>query len=98
MAEGVKGQRLVRLLGPMGVEARPGETVPLPGRKTRAILAYLAATGRPQPRTSLIRLFCQDSDDPARALRWQLSAIRRHIGPDSLLTLGEMVQWNEAAG
>ncbi|MCI0394874.1 MAG: AAA family ATPase [Chloroflexi bacterium] len=84
----------LRLLGPLAVERRPGDPRPLPGRKTGALLAYLAATGRAHPRQALMDLFCQESDDPARALRWQLSAIRRHLGPQVIITNGHTVQFN----
>ncbi len=63
-------------------------------RKTRALLAYLALAEQPLTRLTLSHLFCQESDDPIRSLRWHLSAIRRQVAPELLLTSGETVQLN----
>ncbi|MEO1481448.1 MAG: alpha/beta fold hydrolase [Myxococcota bacterium] len=48
-------------------------------RKTRALLAYLALTGRPQRRDRLCEVFWELPDDPRAALRWSLSKIRRLV-------------------
>jgi DNA-binding SARP family transcriptional activator len=45
-------------------------------RKTRALLAYLAVTGRPHRRERLCTLFWDVPDDPRGALRWSLSKLR----------------------
>jgi len=45
-------------------------------RKTRALLAYLAVTGRPHRRDRLCALFWDVPDDPRGALRWSLSKLR----------------------
>jgi TolB-like protein/DNA-binding SARP family transcriptional activator len=45
-------------------------------RKTRALLAYLAVTGRPHRRDRLSMLLWDVPDDPRGALRWSLSKIR----------------------
>src|SRR5207253_2820685 len=51
--------------------------VPLPrSRKTRALRAYLAATGRPHSRAHLCALLWEGPDDPRGALRWSLTKIR----------------------
>ena len=56
---------------------RNGEEVKLPASKrTRALLAYLAITGRPHRRDSLCEVFWELPDDPRGALRWSLSKIR----------------------
>jgi TolB-like protein/DNA-binding SARP family transcriptional activator len=47
-----------------------------PSRKTRALLAYLALTGRPHRREQLCEMFWDVPDDPRGALRWSLSKIR----------------------
>lgn len=66
----------VRLLGDFGV-SRNGEPVALPSsRKTRALLAYLIVTGRPQRRERLCELFWELPDDPRASLRWSLSKLR----------------------
>lgn len=64
------------LLGPMTV-TRGGAPVPLPHSvKTRALLAYLAVTQRPQQRERLCEMFWDVTDDPRGALRWSLSKLR----------------------
>jgi DNA-binding SARP family transcriptional activator/predicted ATPase len=45
-------------------------------RKTRALLAYLAMTGRPHRRERLCSMFWEVPDDPRGALRWSLSKLR----------------------
>lgn len=47
-----------------------------PSRKTRALLAYLALTGRPHRRERLCEIFWDRPDDPRGSLRWALSKIR----------------------
>jgi len=66
----------IRLLGEIGV-VRDGESLPLPpSKKTRALLAYLALTGRPHRRERLCSLLWEIPDDPRGALRWSLSKLR----------------------
>ena len=56
---------------------RNGATLALPpSRKTRALLAYLAVTGRPHRRERLCSLLWDLPDDPRGALRWSLSKLR----------------------
>ncbi|MCL6739864.1 alpha/beta fold hydrolase [Sphingomonas sp. RB56-2] len=70
----------LRLLGPMAVVA-DGKAIPLPAsRKTRALLAYLAAEAKPVRRERLTHLFWQMPDDPRGALRWSLSKLRGLLG------------------
>ncbi|HTU10277.1 MAG TPA: alpha/beta fold hydrolase [Allosphingosinicella sp.] len=70
----------LRLLGPMAL-VRDGRPVALPAsRKTRALLAYLAVSGRPERRERLCQLFWEMPDDPKGALRWSLSKLRGLIG------------------
>src|SRR5574337_50284 len=47
-----------------------------PSKKTRALLAYLAVTQRPQRRDRLCSMFWDVTDDPRAALRWSLSKLR----------------------
>src|SRR5215831_1240913 len=57
--------------------AHRGERVTLPrSKKTRALLAYLAASGRPQRREHLCSLLWEDTDDPQGNLRWSLTKLR----------------------
>ena len=66
----------VRVLGPLAV-FHGGEAVRLPqSKKTRALLAYLAITGRSHRRDRLCALLWDVADDPRGALRWSLSKIR----------------------
>jgi DNA-binding SARP family transcriptional activator len=55
------------------------------GSKPWAIAAYLALCGGPVSRDRLISLLFEEANDPAAALRWNLSQVRRLLGqPDSL--------------
>ena len=66
----------IRMLGELAV-LRNGERLVLPSsKKTRALLAYLIATGRPQRRERLCTLLWEVPDDPRGALRWSLSKLR----------------------
>lgn len=66
----------LRLLGEMEL-ARDGRGLTLPAsKKTRALLAYLAATGKTHRRDRLCALFWDVPDDPRGALRWSLSKLR----------------------
>ncbi len=57
-----------------------GTRVPLPAsKKTRALLAYLALTGRPHRRERLCEIFWELPDDPRGSLRWALSKIRKAV-------------------
>lgn len=47
-----------------------------PSKKTRALLAYLAVTGRAHRRDRLCGLLWDIPDDPRGALRWSLSKLR----------------------
>jgi DNA-binding SARP family transcriptional activator len=66
----------IRLLGELEVQ-RDGKTVPLPpSKKTRALLAYLVGSGRPQLRDRLCELLWDGPDDPRAELRWSLTKLR----------------------
>ena len=70
------GQFELQLLGPLTVR-RAGQAQRLPpSRKTRALLAYLAISGKPERRERLCELFWDVPDDPRGALRWSLSKLR----------------------
>lgn len=75
----------IALLGGLRVLAA-GAEVPLPAsRKTRALLGFLVATGRPHRRERLCQLFWDLPDDPKAALRWSLSKLRKVVDdPDRL--------------
>lgn len=83
------------LLGSFEVTVGPeAEAAPPLERKTRAILAYLAATDRTHTRHALIDLFCQGANDPAGLLRWHLSRIRRQLHEDILIVTPQEVTFN----
>ena len=66
----------IRLLGELEI-FRGGEPVSLPrSRKTRALCAYLVATGRPQRRDHLADLLWDAGEDRRASLRWSLSRLR----------------------
>jgi len=67
---------MLRVLGEIEL-ARGGERLTLPAsKKTRALLAYLAVTGKAHRRERLCSLFWDTPDDPRGALRWSLSKLR----------------------
>ena len=70
----------VTVLGTLAV-GRGTVSTPLPAsRKTRALLAYLILSDRPQRREHLCDLFWDAGpDDPRGALRWSLSKLRTVI-------------------
>jgi len=66
----------IRLLGELRVDAATGP-LPLPAsRRTRALLAYLAATGCAHTRSALCDLLWDGPDDPRAELRWSLTKLR----------------------
>jgi hypothetical protein len=67
----------VRVLGPLNVLAAAVPVELPPSRKTRALLAYLAVTGRAHQRERLCEMFWDVPDDPRGSLRWSLSKIRQ---------------------
>lgn len=82
----------IRLLGELEV-VRDGDAVPLPAsKKSRALLAYLAATARPHLRERLCELLWEGPDDPRAALRWSLTKLRPITGPH-LVTSREHVEF-----
>lgn len=86
------------LLGDFVVRPSTDSSKPLVmRRKTRALLAYLAATNKPQPRSVLIDLFCQETAAPPRVLTLLLSRIRKQVGRHVLHTYAGTVQLNAEA-
>jgi DNA-binding SARP family transcriptional activator/tetratricopeptide (TPR) repeat protein len=69
----------ISLLGELEVR-RSDEVLALPpSKKTRALLAYLALSGRPARRDYLCELLWELPDDPRGSLRWSLSKLRRLV-------------------
>ncbi len=66
----------LRVLGELEV-VRDGTPVKLPqSKKTKALLAYLAISGRAHRRDRLCEVFWDLADDPRGGLRWSLSKLR----------------------
>lgn len=65
----------IRLLGRPEIGGGPG----LRGRKAWALLAYLLASESPPSRERLAGLLFEEADDPMRALRWNLSELRKAL-------------------
>ncbi len=85
------------LLGPFDIRSVASTaTQTTLNRKTRAILAYLAASGKLQTRRALAELFCQSAKDPAGSLRWHLSRIRRDLDEEILDVSPQGVAFNFA--
>jgi DNA-binding SARP family transcriptional activator len=69
--------------------SRYGRTMALPrSRKTRALLAYLAFTGRPQRREYLCELLWESQTDRRAGLRWSLSRLRRILDDGAAPVIG----------
>lgn len=85
----------LQLLGPPAIR-RGGAALPLPAsRKTRALLAYLAISGKPERRERLCELFWDVPDDPRGALRWSLSKLRPLLDGDGEVRLHADREWVE---
>jgi DNA-binding SARP family transcriptional activator/pimeloyl-ACP methyl ester carboxylesterase len=81
----------ISLLGTPQIE-RDGRTIPIPRRKTLALLAYLAVTGQTQSREALAALFWPDYDQ-SRAfgnLRRDLSRLKELLGDESVLVVDRL--------
>ena len=77
-----------------------GEAIHLPRRKSVALLAYLAATGKPHSRDALATMFWPEFDQStARAnLRRELSRLKKALGGDPFIIQGELVGLKPEAG
>ena len=74
----------IHLLGDLRLVSR-GQALALPpSKKTRALLAYLVATGRPHLRARLCDLLWEGPDDPRGALRWSLAKLRPLLDEEGL--------------
>ena len=77
----------LRFLGEPGLW-RDGVEQSLPhSKKTRALLAYLAVTGRRHRRDRLCSLLWELPDDPRGALRWSLSKLRALVDEPGIARL-----------
>ncbi len=72
----------VQLLGRPRIMRASRDAYRFRSRKSWGLLAYLMLSERPPTRSQLGSLLFADADDPARALRWCLSEIRRALAGD----------------
>ena len=72
----------IHLVGRPHLVRPAGKVYRFRSRKSWAVLAYLVLSERPPTRGQLASLLFADADDPARALRWSLTEIRRGLGDD----------------
>jgi pimeloyl-ACP methyl ester carboxylesterase/DNA-binding SARP family transcriptional activator len=79
----VEPELRIAVLGGFSVSVRGAPIDLPPSRKTRALLAYLAMTRRPQRREHLCELLWDVPDDPRGALRWSLSRLRAVLNSDT---------------
>jgi len=80
------------LLGPP-VMIRDGVVyAPPKGKKVWALFAYLVLSDRPPTRSQLLELLFPDAEDPAGALRWNLSELRRLLGGSETVGSARVVQ------
>jgi DNA-binding SARP family transcriptional activator len=87
----------VRLIGRPQIE-RGGRCVAVPrGRKSWAVLAYVALAELPVTRGRLASLLFGDAADPLGALRWTLAELRRSLGVADVLR-GDPVRLDLPAG
>lgn len=75
----------IHLIGQPSVSGIGSDSYRPRSRKTWAILGLLLLFERPPSRRRLAWLLFSDADDPLRALRWNLSELRRVLGPSAEL-------------
>lgn len=80
------GEVKIRLLGPPAIEDTAGNSRQPRGRKAWGLLAYLVAQQRATRRIHVATMLFPDAEDPLGALRWNLSELRKALGPE--VTLG----------
>ena len=87
----------INLLGAPSIESDGAVAAAPRGAKSWAVLAYLVRAERPVPRARLVGLLFDEAEDPAGALRWTLSQVRRAVGQGADLS-GDPVRWSLAPG
>lgn len=75
----------IHMLGSPRIDRPWGEAYLVRSRKSWALLAFLLLSERPPERVELASLLYSEADDPLRALRWNLSEIRRALGEGTSL-------------
>ena len=89
---------VAQLLGPPLVTREGVVYAPPRGKKVWAVLAYLALAERPPPRQVLASLLFPEAEDPANALRWNLSELRRLLGGPETVGSGATVSLRLPSG
>lgn len=69
----------IHLLGRPRIESSSDGVYQFRSRKSWALLAFLILNEHPPTRSQLAALLFAEADDPLRALRWNLSEIRRGL-------------------
>ena len=69
----------IHLLGRPRIDSTAGELYQFRSRKSWALLAFILMSGRAPTRSQLASLLFSEANDPLRALRWNLSEIRRSL-------------------
>jgi DNA-binding SARP family transcriptional activator len=78
----VAEQLAIHVLGPQPHVLKAGHLQPPPrGHKAWALLGYLLTTTSAPSRESLAELLFPEADDPLNALSWNLTQLRRLLGP-----------------
>ena len=75
----------IHLLGRPRIESSSGDVYQFRSRKSWALLTFLILSERPPSRRQLASLLFSEATDPLRALRWNLSEIRRSLGDGGAL-------------
>jgi hypothetical protein len=88
---------VARLTGRPLIERGEGRVVMPRGRKSWAVLAYVALAEVPVTRERLASLLFGDAADPLGALRWTLAELRRSLGANGVLR-GDPVRLDLPAG
>jgi DNA-binding SARP family transcriptional activator len=88
---------VARLTGRPLIERGEGCVVMPRGRKSWAVLAYVALAEVPVTRERLASLLFGDAADPLGALRWTLAELRRSLGANGVLR-GDPVRLDLPAG
>jgi DNA-binding SARP family transcriptional activator/tetratricopeptide (TPR) repeat protein len=78
----------IRLLGDLQITSADGRARKLPAsKKTRALIGYLIATGRPHRRERLCDLLWDGPNDPRAELRWSLNKAREVLNDPGAIRL-----------
>ena len=93
----MSGGLVVRLLGRPQLEGDGSLLAPPRGRKSWAVLAYVALAELPVTRERLSSLLFSDAADPQGALRWTLAELRRALGAADVLR-GDPLRLGPSAG